>query len=122
MPDNGFTFVGGTHSYDEGNGDIWLVRTDDLGNPVWNFTFGDEYGNSGRSLVYEGNSTYVIVGGTSYAGESFGDIWILKVFIKETAITPTNTSPNIGFFITFEILFIAAVIQQIKSTKRKVKK
>jgi len=122
LPDNGFTFVGGTHSYDMGQGDIWLVRTDADGNHIWNYTFGDPYGNSGAALVYEGNSTYTIVGGTLYLGEPFGDIWVLKVYIHETTITPTNTSPNVGFIMTFEILFIVVLINQIKSKKRKVKK
>ncbi|MBY8994168.1 MAG: hypothetical protein KGD59_06425 [Candidatus Heimdallarchaeota archaeon] len=46
MADYGFTFVGGTHSYDIEQGDIWLVRTDVDGNVLWNHTMGDEYGNS----------------------------------------------------------------------------
>jgi len=124
MADYGFTFVGGTHSYDMGQGDIWLVRTDVDGNVVWNHTMGDEYGNSGGSLDYEGNSTYIIAGGTNYVGEPFGDIWILKVFINEVTPsgTPTSSSPYVGFIISFEILFIVVIVQKIKTKKRKVKK
>jgi hypothetical protein len=124
MPDQGFTFVGGTHSYDMGQGDIWLVQTDIDGNVVWNHTMGDPYGNSGMSLVYEGNSTYVLVGGTVYLGEPFGDIWILKVYINEITPTgtPTNTSPYVGFIISFEILFIVAIAYTVRMKKRKVKK
>ena len=124
MPDYGFTFIGGTHSYDEGQGDIWLVRTDLDGNIIWNHTVGDPYGNSGGSLVYEGNSTYVLAGGTVYLGEPFGDIWILKVYINEIIPTgtPTNTSPYVGFIISFEIIFIVAIEYTIRMKNHKVKK
>ncbi len=105
-------------------GDIWLVRTDIDGNVVWNHTIGDPYGNSGGSLDYEGNSTFIIAGGTSYVGEPFGDIWILKVYINEVipSGTPTSSSPYVGFIISFEILFIVVIVQKIKTKKRKVKK
>jgi len=124
MPDYGFTFVGGTHSFDLGQGDIWLVRTDIDGNIVWNHTLGDPYGNSGGSLDYEGNNTYIIAGGTVYLGEPFGDIWILKVYINEVTPsgTPTDTTPYVGFIMSFEILFIVVTKYKVKMKKRKIKK
>ncbi|MHA1530625.1 MAG: hypothetical protein ACTSR6_01345, partial [Candidatus Heimdallarchaeota archaeon] len=79
---------------------------------------------SGGSLVYEGNSTYVIAGGTVYLGEPFGDIWILKVYINDVTPTgtPTNTSPYVDFIISFEILLIVATVFTVRLNKRKVKK
>lgn len=56
--------------------------------------------------------------------ETFGDIWILKVYINEIIPTgtPTNTSPYVGFIISFEILFIVTIAYTVRIKKRKVKK
>lgn len=57
-------------------------------------------------------------------GEPFGDIWILKVYINEVipSGTPTSSSPFVGFIISFEILFIVAIVQKAKTKKHKIKK
>ena len=124
MFDEGFTFVGGTHSFDIGNGDAWIVRTDEIGNIVWNHTVGDPYGNSAQACVYEGNSTYTVAGGTIKVGEPFSDIWVFKVYINEIApsTTPSDTSPNVGFIMFFEVIFIAVIVYKIKIKKHKMQK
>ena len=56
MSDGGFVFLGATHSFDIGQGDIWLVRTYANGSIMWNHTIATPYGENGGSFVYEGNN------------------------------------------------------------------
>lgn len=49
MPDGGFVMTGSTTSNSEGGKDVFVVRTDNIGNVIWqdNFgSFGDDVGNS----------------------------------------------------------------------------
>jgi hypothetical protein len=108
LPDRSFTFVGSTHSYDIGNGDLWLVRLDANGNLIWNHTVGDPYGNSGASFVYEGNSTYTCAGTTNPVGETYSDLWVLKVQVA-TIKTNNNNVPIASLFIWIIISIIILI-------------
>ncbi|NHJ48430.1 MAG: hypothetical protein FK733_11660 [Asgard group archaeon] len=122
MPDGGFTIAGSTHSFDVGNGDAWLVRTNGTGTIIWNHTVGDPYGNGACAFVYEGNNTYVVAGSTHRVGESFGEIWLFKarVEVVPTTPTPSTTETNSlpGFLSIVGILALTTVI--IRFHKRKL--
>jgi hypothetical protein len=125
MADGGFTISGSTHSFDMGQGDGWLIRTDIDGNTIWNHTVGDEYGNGAGGFVYEGNNTYVVVGSTHRVGEPFADIWTFKAYISfPSTTTPTTpTSPtDTGSLPSAVVLFTATLIVTIllRFYKRKV--
>ena len=125
-------FSGTTHSFDVGNGDVWLVRTAYNGTTIWNHTLGDEFGNSGGPFVFEGNDTYTVLGGTRVVEEAFADLWIFQVqivtyYINETEPTPTPTpSPtstestaftdtgSISLFVISEFLIVVLLIARIK--------
>ena len=94
MPNGEITFVGSTHSFDQGNGDAWIVRMNENGTLLWNFTIGDPYGNSAGSFVYDGSETYTVLGSTIGIGDQFGKMWILRLKLNTTIITltPTNTT------------------------------
>jgi hypothetical protein len=117
MADGGFTIAGSTHSFDVGNGDAWLVRTDSNGAILWNHTVGDPYGNGACAFVYEGNNTYTVVGSTHRVGEIFGDIWLFKAYIS---ITPTTTETSSLPGILMIIGFLAATVLILRIHKRKL--
>jgi hypothetical protein len=112
MADGGFTVVGSTHSFDTGGGDLWILRMDQNGNLNWNHTVGDPYGNSGASFVFEGNNTFTCAGSTYRVGEQFGDMWVVKIRIRE--LIPTNGAPNGDIpFYSWIILIIIIVVSVV---------
>ncbi|MFW9924679.1 MAG: hypothetical protein ACFFDW_15465 [Candidatus Thorarchaeota archaeon] len=133
MGDGGFTLGGTTHSFDVGNGDLWLIRTDVSGQVLWNHTVGDPYGNGLNSFIYEGNATYSTIGTTNSLGEPFCDIWSTKIYIAiipentTTPITsPTNSTTPTGNSTTMGIVFtvgtiIGLIVMTTVITKRKNK-
>ncbi|NHJ86008.1 MAG: hypothetical protein FK734_11140 [Asgard group archaeon] len=120
MADNGFTLAGSTHSFDIGNGDAWLIKTDENGTIAWNFTIGTEFGNSAQAFVYEGNGIYTILGSTFSVGESFSKIWLFKIQVNTTiiTITPSITTNNTEMAIV-PILLPLIVVCYIKIAKKK---
>jgi len=88
--DNGFVIIGVTNSFDVGDGDVWLIKTDEYGNMMWNRTFGGEKldeGHSGQETIDGG---YVILGVTKSYVEERNDYWLIKT--DEDGIEMWNTT------------------------------
>lgn len=69
-PDGGYALAGYTHSFGAGDSDFWLVKTDALGNMVWNRTYGGSYSEEARSVVQTLDGGYALAGEIYYAGGS----------------------------------------------------
>jgi hypothetical protein len=99
--DRGFAIVGATRifaNYFPKN--IWLLRTDELGNPKWNYTIERNWRDSPVSMVKRENTGFAIVAGTRESDtlseyDSEHDI-LLAILEDETPYTPptTTTTPS----------------------------
>jgi len=76
--DGGFALLGGTGSFDAGNGDFWLVKTDKDGNIEWNQTYGGYGEDTGYSLVQTRDGGYALSGSTLNFGAESHDMWLIK--------------------------------------------
>jgi hypothetical protein len=77
LSDSGFVLVGETYSFGEGSTDIYIVRTDKVGNIVWTETYGGPEADYANDVIVDGDSI-VVVGGTESFGEGMSDGIILK--------------------------------------------
>ena len=76
--DGGYALAGCTYSYDIGNGDFWLVRTDAFGNHLWNKTHGGAGEDWPYALIETTNEEYALAGVTNSFGAGSSDFWLVK--------------------------------------------
>jgi hypothetical protein len=74
--DGGYALAGSTYSSGVGY-DFYLVRTDAVGNMMWNRTYGGADDEFGYSVVETSDGGYAIAGYTD--GPSGDDFWLVKI-------------------------------------------
>ncbi|MCD6542272.1 MAG: hypothetical protein J7K38_02985 [Thermoplasmata archaeon] len=77
--DGGFIIAGGTKSYGSGDGDVWLIKTDENGVEEWNKTYGGRYEDLAL-CVCQTEDGYILAGYTlSFSWEHYVPIgWVIK--------------------------------------------
>ena len=78
--DGGYIITGRTSSYGFGNRDLYVVRTDEIGDTLWTTTFGGDDYDWGRSIQQTDDGGFIICGET----ESFGtgevdNLWLIRL-------------------------------------------
>ena len=89
--DGGYALTGVTVTSD-GLGNAWLVKTDSVGNMLWNQTYGGSAESVLYSIIQVTNNEYVLAGFTNSSSTN-QDVWIIKT--DENGVIPEFS----GFFI-----------------------
>jgi len=76
--DGGYIIVGATKSYGSGRYDIWLIKTDNQGDMIWDKTFGGEDDDYGCFIQQTSDGGYIITGKTESYSNGKTDAWLIK--------------------------------------------
>jgi len=77
--DGGYIIIGTTHNH--GN-DIWIIKTDSLGDTLWTKTYGGIYDDVGHFIQHIAEDEYVVVGYTRSFGigtPTYANVYFLKI-------------------------------------------
>ena len=76
--DGGYIVAGHTASFGGGSSDLYLIRTNDLGDTLWTRTYGGSSADFGLSVVQTPDSGYAIGGYTLSSGAGFSDAYLVR--------------------------------------------
>lgn len=78
--DNGYIVIGTTSSYGAGGYDIWIMKTDNSGNMIWQKTYGGPSGDYGQQIKQTNDGGFILIGNTlSYSLGNNYDVWVIKI-------------------------------------------
>lgn len=76
--DGGFIIAGLTESYGAGHWDVYLIKTDSLGDSLWTKTYGGTDFDNAWQVQQTNDGGYIVVGENQSIGPGSRDVWILK--------------------------------------------
>jgi len=77
--DGGYIIVGETSSFGKGGYDVYVIKTDSLGDTLWTRTYGGVEYDRGRWIEITEDKGYIIVGSTKSYGRGETDIYLIKI-------------------------------------------
>ncbi len=75
--DGGFILSGSTIS-DDGDSDMWLIRTDATGVELWNKSFGGDEYDAAESVLQTPDNGFILIGRTWSYGKASSNVWMVK--------------------------------------------
>jgi hypothetical protein len=76
--DSGYIIAGVTNSFGAGYRDLYLIKTDSIGDTTWTRTIGGSENDVGAAVLQTADGGYIITGTTYSYSAGSGDVWIVK--------------------------------------------
>lgn len=74
----GFAIVGTTNSFGAGGWDVWWIRTNTLGQELWDRTYGGTAGDRGHGMVEVSDGGFAFICTTNSFGAGDWDAWLIR--------------------------------------------
>ena len=76
--DSGYILAGVTNSFGAGYRDLYLIKTDSVGDTLWTRTHGGSDNDVGAAVLQAQDGGYVVLGTTYSYSAGSGDVWLVK--------------------------------------------
>jgi hypothetical protein len=77
--DGGYIAAGQTRTYGAGSWDLYMVRTNSLGDTLWTRAFGGSQQEYARYVHQTFDGGFIVAGGAESFGAGGDDVWLLKL-------------------------------------------
>ncbi len=82
--DHGFVLAGTTESFGAGNEDVWIIRTDSMGNTLWNQTYGSYRRDFCYDIIRKRSGGFTFVGTTDNTATQLADGFVQSIYLDGT--------------------------------------
>jgi len=111
--DRGFIIAGETQSFGYGGSDIYVIRTDSVGNILWSRTFGGTRDDAGRAIKQTSDGGYIIAGHINDSAGVGGSVFVLRLSpqgdsLWSRAIMPQGSSKAFSVVQTLDGGYVVA--------------
>ncbi len=76
--DGGYIVAGSSQSFRTAKGDVWLIRLDADGKPIWQKTYGGDGADEASCAIPAGDGGFIVSGSTRSFGAGEFDFWLFK--------------------------------------------
>ena len=76
--DGGYIVTGWTNSQGSGGGDLWLIKTDEQGEELWDRTYGGVENDLGNFVMPTDDGGFIAVGATASYSVGRDDLWVVR--------------------------------------------
>ena len=77
--DGGYILTGSTSSYGAGSMDVYVIKTDSLGDTLWTMVCGGQYADGSEWIECAANSGYIVAATTNSFSGGSSDIWLIMI-------------------------------------------
>jgi len=101
--DGGYIVTGYTLSYGPGGYDVWIIKTDSMGDTVWTSAYGTvvaPYNDIGYSVRQTTDGGYIVAGYAEIYGPEARQVWLIKI-APEVGIEESVKSKDARFLLNY---------------------